>query len=274
MSMEEHAHTAAAAHDGDFPSFVATSSEGAANSSLPHGSLPRGTLPADSSATVLNPASRKALFPEVQVIPALHGGPAAGPLGTLTAASHSHVPDLRSFKDYSGYLSTPQPTTAAHAGQQQLVFGLHKPMACSTAGQPATRQAPGDAVGQSAGQTQSLAALQRAAEALPSWAETTFQSTPGTPLDHGFLASAVMLETLSRQKQALSWHAACGSPLGQMGAEIPPQMQGSGQGSFSPRSPTSHKWVHAMCCTVATMFCFCLIIRYRHCSRNNMHFAH
>lgn len=239
-STEEHKHPYAAASDGDIPSSKASSLNAATNSTLSHGSLPQ-THSADSSATVPNPISRKALFPEVQAIP-LHGSPAAGLPGTFTAAGHSHAPDLRSFKDWSGNVSSPQLTTAAHAEQQQLAVGLHKPVACSTAGQPATRQAPGNAVGQSAVQTQSVAALQRAAKALPSWAETTFQNSPGTLLDHGFLASAVMLETLGRQKQALSRHATCGSPLQQIKAEISPHTGGSGPGGFSPGSPTSHKY--------------------------------
>lgn len=273
-STEEHKHPYAAASDGDIPSSKASSLNAATNSTLSHGSLPQ-THSADSSATVPNPISRKALFPEVQAIP-LHGSPAAGLPGTFTAAGHSHAPDLRSFKDWSGNVSSPQLTTAAHAEQQQLAVGLHKPVACSTAGQPATRQAPGNAVGQSAVQTQSVAALQRAAKALPSWAETTFQNSPGTLLDHGFLASAVMLETLGRQKQALSRHATCGSPLQQIKAEISPHTGGSGPGGFSPGSPTSHKWVTIPCYVLLHFVLLLLIIRHRCCSRNNMrlHFAH
>lgn len=51
-------------------------------------------------------------------------------------------------------------------------------------------------------QTDSLAALERAAKTQPSWANTTLHGEPGLQLHHGFLTSAVMMETLNRQKQA------------------------------------------------------------------------
>ena len=126
--------------------------------------------------------------------------------------------------------------------------------------------------------TQSLAALQRAADAVPSWAESTLPDHSGSSHHHGFLASAVMLETLGRQKQtqALSLHASCGNPSEEKGAMDPEQngtqRQGSGpggvspdsgqgwstprpgQGDSSPASPTSHKWVHH------SMLCIALCI--------------
>ena len=59
-----------------------------------------------------------------------------------------------------------------------------------------THQQPADV------QTASLAALQRAAVAQLSWAETTLHGQPGSQQSHGFLNAAVVLETFNRQKQA------------------------------------------------------------------------
>lgn len=267
MSTEEQQHSAAAAYNGDIASSRA-SSHGAASSALLHGSLSQ-TLPGHSSATVPNPASRSPLSPRVQATPALHGSPAALP-GSLTAASHCQSQGLPCFQDPSRCVPVTQPKMATHAEQQHLAAGLHAQVACSAAGQQAwalqstaasgpplpmsgsrppavqqiaTSQAPGNTVGQSAGQTQCVAALQRAANTLPSWAETTFHSLPDSPQGHGFLASAVMLETLGRQKQALSLHASCSNPHERMGAHKPQHTAGSALGGFSPGSPTSHKWV-------------------------------
>lgn len=161
----------------------------------------------------------------------------------------------------------------------------------NTAGMSATQQVPGSMAEQlaagevpgssperlprgakqhhiAAAQTQSVAALQRAADTVPSWAETTLPDHSGSLHHHGFLASAVMLETLGRQKQmqALSLHASCGSPPEGKAAMDPQKNEthhqgsgpggvrpesghrgstpGPGQGEFSPESPTSHKWVH------------------------------
>jgi len=52
-------------------------------------------------------------------------------------------------------------------------------------------------------QTESLAALERAAKLAPTWAQTTLHGKPGYQQHTGFLSSAVMLETLNRQKQAV-----------------------------------------------------------------------
>ena len=189
-------------------------------------------------------------------------------------------------------------------GQQPWITGLHKHRAGTArlpatgqlakglaprcaAGLSATQQEPSSMAGQPAGealgssperlpqsakqqhiaaaQTQSVAALQRAADTVPSWAETTLPDHSGSPHRHGFLASSIMLETLSRQKQkqVLSLHASCDSPPEEKGAMDPEQnetlRQGSGQGGvgpdpglrastprsgqagFSPELPTSHK---------------------------------
>lgn len=118
--------------------------------------------------------------------------------------------------------------------------------------------------------TQSVAALQRIAKTVPSWAATTLPDHPGAPDHHGFLASAVMLETLGRQKQtqALSLHASSPKEKGAMepkqskphrgsrqGLASPGEHEGvnpgrRGQGGSRPESPISHKWVIPPCCAM------------------------
>jgi len=54
--------------------------------------------------------------------------------------------------------------------------------------------------------TESLAALERAAKAQHTWAQITLQSEPEVQQNHGFLASAIVIETLNRQRQAELLH--------------------------------------------------------------------
>ena len=194
-------------------------------------------------------------------------------------------------------------STAGQMGAGQLAKRLAPD---STAGLSATQQVPGSRAGQlaagevlgsnptqllqcakqqhiAASQTQSVAALQRAADSVPSWAQTTLPDHSGSPHHHGFLASAVMLETLGRQKQklGLSLHASYQSPPEETGATDPEQNethrpelgQGRstpqpGQGGFSPESPTSHKWVHHVkCCALHYVFALQLHVSIvHHCS--------
>ncbi|DBA73114.1 TPA: hypothetical protein ACH3X2_010050 [Trebouxia sp. C0005] len=54
--------------------------------------------------------------------------------------------------------------------------------------------------------TESLAALERAAKAQHTWAQITLQSKPEMQQNHGFLSSAIVIETLNRQRQAQLLH--------------------------------------------------------------------
>lgn len=176
-------------------------------------------------------------------------------------------------------------STARHQAQENTA-GLS--MVCqvpgSIAGQLATGQVPGSSPQPlpgcakqhhtAAAQTQSVAALQRIANTVPSWAETTLPDHPGSPHFQGFLASAVMLETLGRQKrmEALSLHASSTQEKGAMepkknethgqGSRQGPASPGSkhevnpgqGQGGSSPESSISHKWVHpSLVCIALSM---------------------
>lgn len=98
-------------------------------------------------------------------------------------------------------------------------------------------------------QTDSLAALERAAKTQPSWAHTTLHGKPGLQLHHGFLTSAVMMETLNRQKQAELLQPCVGersdedTPSGlqsfmQQKGVVSPQKGGAG-GPAPPDSPSS-----------------------------------
>ena len=197
--------------------------------------------------------------------------------GTTGLPATGQAPDSTAGCIVAGQFATGQvPGNTAGLVVTQQIPG-------SMAGQLAMGQVPGNSpkrLPQCAKQqhiagieTQSVAALQRAANTVPSWAETTLPDHSDSPHHHGFLASAVMLETLGRHKQtqALSLHASCGSPPDEKGAMDPEQNQThrqgfgqggvspdsghggltprSGQGDFSPASPTSHKWVrHSMLC--------------------------
>ncbi len=54
--------------------------------------------------------------------------------------------------------------------------------------------------------TESLAAMERAARAQHTWAQITLQSGPEVQQTHGFLSSAIVIETLNRQRQAELLH--------------------------------------------------------------------
>ena len=54
--------------------------------------------------------------------------------------------------------------------------------------------------------TESLAAMERAAKAQHTWAQITLQSEPEVQQNHGFLSSAIVIETLNRQRQAELLH--------------------------------------------------------------------
>lgn len=54
--------------------------------------------------------------------------------------------------------------------------------------------------------TESLAAMERAAKAQHRWAQITLQSEPEVQQNHGFLSSAIVMETLNRQRQAELLH--------------------------------------------------------------------
>ncbi|KAL0021385.1 hypothetical protein WJX77_010447 [Trebouxia sp. C0004] len=54
--------------------------------------------------------------------------------------------------------------------------------------------------------TESLAAMERAAKAQHTWAQVTLQSKPEMQQTYGFLSSAIVIETLNRQRQAELLH--------------------------------------------------------------------
>lgn len=172
---------------------------------------------------------------------------------TAGLSATGHLPD-GTARQGAGQLPT------AQAQGNPAGLSMVRQVPGSIAGQLETGQVPGSRPKPLSGcakqhhtvaaQTQSVAALQRIAHTVPSWAETTLPlpDHPGAPHHHGFLASAVMLETLGRQKQtqALSLHV--NSPQEKGGMELEQNEthgQGSRQGLASPESPISHKWAHS-----------------------------
>ena len=312
--------TAAPAYNVDAASSWAAVAHGTASGPLLQHSLLK-SLPADCSQADSDPNSRKSLLLPEQQAAACHSqrrSPQKGnwQLAQQEVATHGGgqqpwVVGLDKHRAETTGLSAAGQAPDTTAGQMVAGHSAKGLAPGNTAGLP-TQQVPGSMAEQlaageapvsspgrlprcakqhlAAAQTQSVAALQRAADTVPSWAETTLPDHSGSPHHHGFLASAVMLETLGRQKQkqVLSLHASCGSPPEGKGALDPEQNDtdhqgsgpggvrpdsghrgstpGPGQGVFSPESPTSHKWVHHSMLCIASCTRASVCISCHHCS--------
>ena len=221
-----------------------------------NGSLPScSTQPA---ATALSgPTNRKLLFPESQTLPASHKPPysaAVNVLGNHSTASggQAHMqspmqqPLLIGLDQGGQMLAAPTDLTAQPQGQKVPTVQVPGTTAWQAAGITSGRLPQTPLWQPAAGvQTESLIALHRAAGKHPSWAQATLDNQAGSPHHHGLLASAVMLETLGRQKQAsLMPEAGRHGPL-QKREDSPRQESYLGgvasQDAASPQSPTRQK---------------------------------
>ena len=118
--------------------------------------------------------------------------------------------------------------------------------------------------------TESLAAMERAAKAQHTWAQITLQSKPEMQQNHGFLSSAIVIETLNRQRQAELLHLshegysdlqASGPQEKQPGRKTSPRKEtavasASESSSGSPSgSPTSNRCVmhSAFACAASSL---------------------